>query len=157
MHSIMLAISIMLFSCLVYPSSWNMEAICFSETLLGFRRTTRRYIPANRTVCHITTAVRNSIATQLNSLFLLASVDFSVLRIWRRIIICVAAVLTIEDTSSRMLLFFNISLRRSLAPCSLMLSSSKCWVMAVQRPKSHISTHSAHNSYLKSLYLHHIW
>lgn len=37
-------------SCFAYSSIENMEAICFSKTLAEFRRTTRRYIPADRTL-----------------------------------------------------------------------------------------------------------
>jgi hypothetical protein len=34
-----------LVSCLAYSSTLKMEAKCFSETLVDFQRTTRRYIP----------------------------------------------------------------------------------------------------------------
>jgi hypothetical protein len=40
----------MLVSCSAYSSTLKMEDICFSETLVKFRRTVRRYIPEESTL-----------------------------------------------------------------------------------------------------------
>jgi hypothetical protein len=39
-----------LVSCSTYSSTLKMEAICYSETSVDFRQTTRRYIPENSTL-----------------------------------------------------------------------------------------------------------
>jgi hypothetical protein len=39
-----------LVSCLAYPSNLKMEATCSSQTSVDFQRTTRRYIPEDRTL-----------------------------------------------------------------------------------------------------------
>jgi hypothetical protein len=41
---------IWLVTCLAYPSTLKMEAICFSETSVDFHRSTPKYIPEHRTV-----------------------------------------------------------------------------------------------------------
>jgi hypothetical protein len=46
----LLATCFMLVSCLAYSSTLKMEARCFSETSVDFQRTTRRYIPEDRTL-----------------------------------------------------------------------------------------------------------
>jgi hypothetical protein len=40
-----------LVSCVAYSSTLKMKATCFPETSVDFQRTTRRYIPEDRTLC----------------------------------------------------------------------------------------------------------
>jgi hypothetical protein len=42
--------NVMLVSCLAYSSTLKMKSICSSKTLVGFQRTTRGYIPEDRTL-----------------------------------------------------------------------------------------------------------
>jgi hypothetical protein len=46
----LLATCCILISCLAYSSTMKMEATCLSETSLDFQRTTRSYIPEDRTL-----------------------------------------------------------------------------------------------------------
>jgi hypothetical protein len=59
----------MLISCLVYPSTMKMEAACFSEMSADFQRTTRRYIPADKTLqcgsCFVSDFVKSRLFIQL--------------------------------------------------------------------------------------------
>jgi hypothetical protein len=48
-NQLWLSLAFMLVSCLAYSSILNMEAICSSETPVGFQRTALRYTPENRT------------------------------------------------------------------------------------------------------------
>jgi hypothetical protein len=47
---VLLAICFPLISCFAYFSTLKIEATCSSETLAGFQRTTRRYVPEDRTL-----------------------------------------------------------------------------------------------------------
>jgi hypothetical protein len=59
-----LATRFTLLSCLAYSSTLQMEAVCSSETSVDFQRTTRRYIPEDRTL-HPYTALPPSLPTAI--------------------------------------------------------------------------------------------
>jgi hypothetical protein len=68
--SLAIATCFMLVSCLAYSSNLRMKATCSSKTSADFQRTTRRYIPEDRTL-HNHQILR--IILSLNELFSIIS------------------------------------------------------------------------------------